>query len=31
VDQQGNFHAFVGGTVSSILGSCRRRKPGLGI
>lgn len=31
VDKTGAFHAFVGGTVSSILGSIRRRKPGVGI
>lgn len=31
VDKVGTFHAFVGGVVSSILGSIRRRKPGLGI
>lgn len=31
VDKDGNFHAFVGGFVSSFLGSCRKRKPGVGI
>jgi len=31
VDSTGNFHAFVGGFVSSIVGSIRRRKPGIGI
>lgn len=31
VDENGGFHEFVGGTVSSLLGSMRRRKPGLGI
>ena len=31
VDQAGDFHPFVGGVVSTILGSMRRRKPGLGI
>jgi hypothetical protein len=30
-DNAGVFHAFVGGMVSSLLGSMRRRKPGLGI
>lgn len=30
-DAGGTFHAFVGGVVSSLLGSMRRRKPGLGI
>jgi len=31
VDKNGVFHPFVGGVVSSILGSMRRRKPGVGI
>lgn len=31
VDSAGAFHAFVGGLVSTLLGSMRRRKPGLGI
>lgn len=31
VDKTGTFRAFVGGTVSSVLGSMRRRKPGVGI
>jgi hypothetical protein len=31
VDKYGGFHPFVGGLVSSLLGSMRRRKPGLGI
>lgn len=31
VDKLGNFVPFVGGFVSSLLGSMRRRKPGLGI
>jgi hypothetical protein len=31
VDKVGTFHPFVGGVVSSILGSMRRRKPGVGI
>lgn len=31
VDKTGTFHPFVGGVVSSLLGSMRRRKPGLGI
>lgn len=31
LDKGGFFHAFVGGQVSSLLGSMRRRKPGLGI
>lgn len=31
VDKGGTFRAFVGGTVSSVLGSMRRRKPGIGI
>lgn len=30
-DSTGTFHPFVGGIVSSILGSIRRRKPGRGI
>lgn len=30
VDGSGNFHGFTGGVVSSILGSMRRRKPGVG-
>lgn len=31
VDKNMTFHPFVGGLVSSLLGSMRRRKPGLGI
>lgn len=31
VDSLGNFHPFVSGIVSSVLGSVRKRKPGLGI
>lgn len=31
VDKNGSFHAFSSGLVSSLLGSMRRRKPGLGI
>jgi hypothetical protein len=31
VDASGTFHEFVGGVVSSILGSIRRRKPGSGM
>jgi hypothetical protein len=31
VDKIGTFHPFVGGVVSSLLGSMRRRKPGVGI
>lgn len=31
VDAAGAFHPFVGSTVSSILGSIRKRKPGVGI
>lgn len=31
VTSAGVFHPFVGGVVSSILGSMRRRKPGVGI
>lgn len=31
VDGSGTFHPFVGGVVSTLLGSMRRRKPGLGI
>ena len=31
LDNAGVFHAFVGGVVSSLLGSMRRRKPGIGI
>lgn len=31
IDKNGTFHPFVGGIVSSILGSMRRRKPGMGI
>jgi hypothetical protein len=31
VDKNGDFKPFVGGFVSSLLGSCRRRKPGVGI
>ena len=31
VSSAGTFHPFVGGSVSSLLGSMRRRKPGLGI
>jgi hypothetical protein len=31
VDKTGTFHPFVGGFVSSLLGSIRRRKPGIGI
>jgi hypothetical protein len=31
IDKNLFFHPFVGGIVSSILGSCRRRKPGSGI
>jgi len=30
-DHNGGFHPFVGGAVSSLLGSIRKRKPGLGI
>jgi hypothetical protein len=30
-DSAGTFRPFIGGTVSSLLGSMRRRKPGLGI
>lgn len=30
-DRTGTFHAFVGGVVSTLLGSIRRRKPGVGI
>lgn len=30
VDKNGTFHPFVGGVVSSLLGSMRRRKPGNG-
>jgi len=31
VSHNGDFHPFVGGVVSSLLGSIRRRKPGYGI
>lgn len=31
IDKVGTFHAFTGGVVSSLLGSMRRRKPGVGI
>lgn len=31
VDKTGTFHAFTGGVVSSLLGTQRRRKPGIGI
>jgi hypothetical protein len=31
VDGAGTFHPFVGGVVSTLLGSMRRRKPGIGI
>lgn len=31
LDKLGTFRPFVGGTVSSFLGSMRRRKPGIGI
>ena len=31
VDKNGSFHNFVGGFASSLLGSMRRRKPGIGI
>src|SRR5512135_797566 len=31
IDNAGTFHPFVGGVVSSLLGSMRRRKPGVGI
>jgi hypothetical protein len=31
LDKDGSFKAFVGGVVSSYLGSMRRRKPGIGI
>lgn len=31
VDKTGTFHPFIGGIVSSLLGSMRRRKPGIGI
>lgn len=31
VDKTGTFHLFITGFVSSLLGSMRRRKPGLGI
>lgn len=31
IDVVGNFHPFTGGIVSSLLGSMRRRKPGIGI
>lgn len=31
VKKDGSFSPFVGGFVSSLLGTCRRRKPGLGI
>lgn len=31
LDKAGTFHPFVSGVVSSILGSMRRRKPGVGI
>lgn len=31
VDKNGDFHPFVGGVVSTLLGSIRRRKPGIGI
>lgn len=31
LDKTGTFYAFLGGFVSSLLGTMRRRKPGLGI
>lgn len=31
IDKYGSFHPFVGGVVSTLLGSQRRRKPGVGI
>lgn len=31
LDKNGTFHPFVGGFVSTFLGSMRRRKPGVGI
>lgn len=31
VDKTGTFHVFVSGIVSTLLGTMRRRKPGLGI
>jgi hypothetical protein len=31
IAKDGNFHSFTSGFVSSLLGSMRRRKPGLGI
>lgn len=31
LDKDGNFAPFVGGFVSSFLGTCRRRKPGIGM
>jgi hypothetical protein len=31
IDQGDFFHAFVGGAVSAVLGTMRRRKPGVGI
>ena len=31
MDKNGVFHQFAGGVISSLLGSMRRRKPGLGI
>jgi hypothetical protein len=31
MDSGSSFHPFVGGTVSSLLGTMRRRKPGIGI
>lgn len=31
VDKDGEFHRFVGGFVSSLIGSMRRRKPGVGL
>jgi hypothetical protein len=31
VDKLGTFHPFIGGMVSSLLGSMRRRKPGIGM
>lgn len=31
LDKTGNFHLFISGYVDSLIGSMRRRKPGLGI
>jgi len=31
VDSSGSFHPFLNGVVSSVIGSMRRRKPGIGI